>query len=176
MRSIRIIALVIVLFVLGGFIAFRAVSVQMKSGTQNAAQATNTQQQVEKLIKDFLVGAGSNDPAAHDRFWSDDLVYTSAAGVLKTKADIMKSVREAASKPPDPKESKATYTAEDVMVHDYGDFAVANFRLAANLEEAGKRETLLFRNTGTFRKENGEWKVIAWQATKIEPPKSEEKK
>jgi ketosteroid isomerase-like protein len=170
MRTKLVILLVAVLFFAGAFIAFEAVKAQSKpSGKGEGLRVMNTQEQVEKLLREFL--AGVETPAAHNRFWSDDLVYTGASGTVKSKADIMKSMNEASSKPPDPKEPKTTYSAEDVKVHDYGDFAVLNFHLVANTEKDGKPETMNFRNTGTLRKQNGEWKVIAWQATRIEEKK-----
>jgi ketosteroid isomerase-like protein len=129
----------------------------------------DTSERLQAMVRDFLVGAGKNDPAAHERFWADDLVYTSAAGKVKTKAEIMKSVRDEGIKPADPND-KASYEAEDVKVNDFGDFAVVNFRLVAHTTDHGKEVTGYYRNTGTFARRNGEWKVVAWQATKIEKP------
>ncbi|HVZ17682.1 MAG TPA: nuclear transport factor 2 family protein [Terriglobales bacterium] len=171
MRSTKVIVLVCLLLVVGAFIAYRGVKAQMQPAAKSdGLQRTNTSEQLQSMLRDFLIGAGKNDPAAHDRFWADDLVYTGASGKVKTKAEIMQSVREEAAKPADPNASKATFDAEDVLVHDYGDFAVVNFRLVAHIDDHGKQETGYYRNTGTFAKRNGQWKVIAWQATKIESP------
>jgi ketosteroid isomerase-like protein len=142
---------------------------QKPTGKGEGLRVMNTQEQIETLLRNFL--AGVETPAAHDRFWSDDLIYTGASGTRRSKAEIMKSVTEGASGPADPKEPKTTYRAEEVTVKDYGDFAVVNFHLIAQTEKDGKPEILNFRNTGTLRKENQLWKVVAWQATKIEPPK-----
>jgi ketosteroid isomerase-like protein len=162
-----VILLVATLFGLGALIAYQGVRAQSKpTGKGEGLRVMNTQEQVEKLLREFL--AGVDTPAAHDRFWADDLVYTSAGGVRRSKAEILKNVTEGASKPADPKEPKTTFAAEDVVVHDYGDFAIVNFQLVAHADESGKPQTQNYRNTGTLRKQNGEWKVIAWQATKIE--------
>ena len=159
------------LFVVGAFVAYEGVKAQMKPASKSDGLRTmNTNEQLQAMLRDFLVGAGKNDPAAHDGFWADDLVYTGASGKVKTKAEIMQSVREEAGKPPDPKAPKATFDAEDVTVHDYANFAVVNFRLVAHSDDQGKQETNYYRNTGTFAKRNGQWKVVAWQATKIEQP------
>lgn len=172
MRATKVIVLITLLFVLGAFIAYEGVKAQMKpSGMGEATRVMNTSERLQAMLRDFLIGAGRNDPAAHDRFWADDLIYTGATGTVRTKAEIMKSVREDAAKPPDPKEPLATYDAEDVTIHDFGDFAVVNFRLVAHMTEKGEPKTSYFRNTGTFAKRNGEWKVVAWQATKIEEKK-----
>ena len=47
------------------------------------------------LLKSFLDGASRNDVAMHDRFWADDLIYTTSAGRRKGKADIMRDLRSA---------------------------------------------------------------------------------
>ena len=165
MRSTRVVLLVAILFVLGACIAYIAVKAQIQPS--NNLKTLQADQQLQQMLRDFL--SGVNDPAAHDRFWADDLIYTGASGKVRTKAEIMKSVREEAAKPPDPNAPKASYGAEDVVVHDFGDFAVVNFRLVAKTDDHGKVTTDYYRNTGTFAKRNGQWKVVGWQATKIQP-------
>ena len=172
MRTKFLIVMVACLFVLGAVIAYESVQAQMKpNGKGTGTRVMNSHEQIEKLVRDFLIGAGNNDVAEHERFWADDLIYTSSGGVLRTKADILKNVREAAAQPSDPKDPKTTFDAEDMTIHDFGNFAVVNFRLVAHSEADGKPEVRNFRNTGTLRRINNEWKVIAWQATKIEDKK-----
>jgi len=168
MRSTKVILLVAILFVTGAFIAYEGVKAQMKPS--DSLREMNTDEHLKSMLREFLAGAGTNDVAAHDRFWADDLIYTGASGKTHTKADIMQSVREDAAKPPDPNAPKSTYDAEDIVVHDFGNFAVVNFRLVAHTDDHGKQDTAYYRNTGTFAKRNGQWKVVAWQATKIEKP------
>ena len=170
MRSNKAVLLVAFLFVLGCFIAFRAVKAQIKPSPK--LETLQADQQLRQMLNDFL--AGVNDPAAHDRFWADDLVYTGATGKVRTKGEIMKSVREEAAKPPDPNAPKTTFSPEDVVVHDLGGFAIVNFRLVAHTDDHGKVTTDYYRNTGTFAKRNGQWKVVAWQATKIQPEEKTE--
>src|SRR5689334_9726554 len=129
-----------------------------------AQNASSTESQLKTLLTQFLDGAGKNDKAMHARFWADDVTYTSAKGVVRTKADIMKSLDE----PTPPDAPKSTFSAEDVRIKDLGDWAVVNFKLVAKTEKDGKTETANYRNTGTFRRRDGQWQVVAWQATKIE--------
>jgi ketosteroid isomerase-like protein len=173
MNSKRLTVLIAVFFVAGALIAYEAVKAQMKPSQQLLQlREEHTNQRLEAMLRQFLAGAGTNDAAAHDRFWADDLTYTGASGKVKTKAEIMQSVRDEAAKLIDPTAPKSTFSAEDVTVHDFGDFAVVNFRLAARTDDHGKQETGYYRNTGTFARRNGEWKVVAWQATKIEQPQA----
>ena len=103
----------------------------------------------------------------HDRFWADELVYTSALGRRKGKADIMRELREETMATPKPEEGTAVYTAEDIRVQQYGDTAVVAFRLVATTDKAGTKTVANYFNTGTFLKRNGKWQVIAWQATAL---------
>ena len=124
-----------------------------------AQDANSTPETIRSLLQEFL--AHNDEPAQHERFWAGDLVYTSAKGEVKGKADIMESV--AASKP-DPTKLKDTYTAEDVLVRPYGTTAALTFRLVRHTPD-GKLQ--YYRNSGTLLRRDGRWQVVTWQATLI---------
>jgi ketosteroid isomerase-like protein len=128
--------------------------------------------ELTKLLKDFLAGASRNDPAMHDRFWADDLIYTSAKGRRKGKADILRELREEG--PPKPGDETAVYTAEEIRIQQYGDTAIVAFRLVSTTEKAGAKKVTYYLNTGTFLKRSGKWQAIGWQATAV--PEKEEPK
>jgi ketosteroid isomerase-like protein len=127
-----------------------------------AQEAAPDVAELKRLLAWFLDGASHNDVAVHERFWAEELVYTRSAGVRTNKAEILADVRKGA----DPAEPPTAYSAEDVSVQQYGDIAIVAFRLVG---KAGgdSPETLNFLNTGTFLKRNGEWRAIAWQATRM---------
>jgi ketosteroid isomerase-like protein len=129
------------------------------------AQTAPDAPELTKLLQDFLAGASKNDIAMHDRFWADELVYTSALGRRKSKADIMRELKAETTATPKPEEGTAVYTAEDIRIQQYGDTAVVAFRLVATTDKAGTKTVANYFNTGTFLKRNGKWQVIAWQAT-----------
>jgi ketosteroid isomerase-like protein len=112
------------------------------------------------LLQAFLAGASKNDATAHDRFWSEDLVYTSSAGARFGKAEIMSGLESANDEDP------AVYSAEDIRIQQFGDTAVVTFRLVATPMKAAGEVTEYF-NTGTFVKTSERWQAVAWQATKI---------
>src|SRR5687768_15818725 len=120
------------------------------------------QKELTELLNDFLDGASRNDVAAHERFWADDLVYTRSAGVRTGKSEILESLRAG---PESPAEPPMTYSAEDLRIRQYGDTAILSFRLVGR---SGGEDpaTAYFLNTGTFLRRNGEWRAVAWQATK----------
>ena len=112
------------------------------------------------LLQSFLAGASKNDAAAHERFWSKDLVYTSSSGDRFGKADIMAGLGSGEG------EDSAVYSAEDIRIQQFGDTAVVAFRLVATPMQANGEVTQYF-NTGTFVKSDQRWQAVAWQATRI---------
>jgi hypothetical protein len=120
---------------------------------------------IRELLSDFLTHNG--DPARHEAFWADEVVYTSATGAVRTKADLLASVRRAATgaakKLPGP---APTYTADDITIRPYDGFAALTFRLVARSAD-GTVDT--YRDSGTLIFRDGRWQVITWQATKIAP-------
>ena len=118
------------------------------------------------MLNQFMRDASSNNSAGFDRFFADDLIYTGSNGMVHTKADIVRSLN--APKPANAPNEKEAYSAERIVVHDFGSAAIVAFRLVARTERAdGKIETSNYRDTGTFLRRDGKWQVIAWQATKI---------
>lgn len=117
------------------------------------------------LLDDFLARAGERP--AHERFWADDLVYTSSAGTRTNKTEILQGF---AQQDGDPEDAPA-YHAEDVDIRLYGDTAVVAFRLVAvAASETGVAEEQHYYNTGTFVRRDGAWRAAAWQATRIPAP------
>ena len=118
-----------------------------------------------KLLNEFLAGAGGTDATVHERFWADELVYTSAKGARKSKADILREVR--AEPPPKPSDETTVYSAEEIRIQQYGETAIVAFRLVATTDKNGTKEIARYFNTGTFLKRGGKWQAVAWQATAI---------
>ena len=131
------------------------------------AQSAPDSGELTKLLNDFLAGASKNDIAMHDRFWADELVYTSALGRRKGKADIMRELRAEPAATPKPEDGTTVYTAEEIRIQQYGETAVVAFRLVATTDKAGTKTVANYLNTGTFLKRNGKWQVIGWQATAV---------
>lgn len=124
------------------------------------AQDADAEGELRLLLDEFMAGASANDAEMHDRFWSEDLVYTSSSGKRFGKAEIMQGLADAAT---EPEQAVPTYSARAVETRVFGDTAVITFTLVANTD--GDEETRYF-NTGVFRLDSGQWRAIAWQATK----------
>lgn len=131
--------------------------------TAPIATAAGDEAALESLIHEFLAAASLNDAAMHERFWSEDLIYTSSSGERFGKQRILDGLAEAE---PGAETRTPTYHAEDLTIQRFDGFAVATFRLVATGPGAS-RET--YFNTGVFRLENDQWRTFVWQATRADP-------
>ena len=135
----------------------------------SATLASDTED-LRTMLQDFLAASGTRQ--AHEKFWADDLVYTSSAGLRFGKADILAGFEDSdPDDEADDDEATMVYSGEDIDIRLYGDTAVVAFRLVGTpTDKSPDKDVLYYFNTGTFLKRDGVWKVIAWQATKIPPP------
>lgn len=123
------------------------------------AGADQAEDQLRALLDEFLAGAATNEGNVHDRFWAEDLVYTSSSGQRSDKAEIMQGVAETAERGREP---RLSYSGQDFDIRVFGDTAVVTFTLIASRNGATE---LQFYNTGVFRKRDDQWQAIVWQAT-----------
>jgi hypothetical protein len=143
-------------------------------GGTPALDPERTRADITALLASFLSPGQNPTRAAHERFWADDLVYTSSAGKVTNKAEILKSFEEPpkaeAAKDARAEEPEPVYSAEDVLVRSYGErgeVAALTFRLVARAAD-GSVQT--YRNSGTFLYRDGRWQAVTWQATKEPSP------
>jgi len=127
-----------------------------------AAEAATAadEEDLQRRLDEFLAHADRVE--MHEAFWADELVYTSSDGTRTTKQAIVASMKGVA---PDDAPSGPVYSATDVDIRVYGDTAVVAFRLLARGPAADERSE--YFNTGTFLRQNGVWRAVAWQATRI---------
>lgn len=124
--------------------------------TAQAGQDATTE--LRTLLDAFLDAASINDAAVHERFWADDLVYTSSSGARFGKAEIMAGLEASA----EATSAGPTYGARDINIRVFGDTAALTFTLVATARQG---DQTLYYNSGFFRKRNGQWQAIVWQAT-----------
>ncbi len=142
-----------------------ATAIAAYGGDANPPDAEHTRTEIAAMLTIFLTPSVNNSAAGHERFWADDLVYTSSTGAVKSKADIIKSFAEKPKAEPEKKDQPGpVFTAEDVLVRPYGDMAALTFRL---VEHDPDGKISYFRNSGTFLLRHGKWQAITWQATRV---------
>lgn len=139
-----------------GFLLFFHV---MPLQAQSSAKA-----ELIQLLHEFMEGASANDREVHDRFWAEDLIYTSSSGERFGKEQIMAGFNDSEE---GAREPATTYSAEDIQIQVYGKMAVVAFRLVGKTETEEGIQTARYLNSGTFIKRDGDWKAVNWQATKM---------
>lgn len=130
------------------------------------AQPPSATRELTTMLNQFMRDASVNNRAGFERFFADDVIYTGSNGLVHTKAEIMRSL--SGPKPTSAATKTENYSAQDILVHDFGNTAIVAFRLVARTQQAdGKVDISYYRDTGTFLRRSGRWQVIAWQATKV---------
>lgn len=124
-----------------------------------APAAADTERLVA-LLHEFMAGASVNDIGVHERFWDDELVYTSSAGARFGKPEILAGLAGGGDS------AGPVYAAEEIDVRLHGSIAVVTFRLVARYPDDRRED---FYNTGVFRLRDGEWRAVTWQATRRAP-------
>lgn len=119
---------------------------------------------IRQLLDDFLYGASVGDANAHDRFWAEELIYTSSSGERYGKDAIMSGFEE---DPELDEQPSVMYRAEDVVIRFYGNTAVLTFTLVADPQDDPNEPNSYYYNSGVLTKVGAQWKVINWQATAV---------
>jgi len=125
-----------------------------------AAGSSETVAEITQLLNWFLAPENNPRAATHQRFWAEDVVYTSSSGVVRRKAEILASF-DGSERPAD----EMRWSAEDVLVRPYDDAAALTFRLVGRTADGS---AMLYRNSALFLKRDGEWRAVTWQATRIQ--------
>lgn len=125
------------------------------------SDSASEEEELTALLQDFL--ARSSEAATHERFWADDLIYTSSRGTRFGKTDILAGFEDTDDDAGD--EPSMVFSGEEVQVRIFGTTAVVAFKLVGTPRDDSPVQT--YFNTGTFVKRDDEWRAVAWQATII---------
>lgn len=140
---------------------------ELKTTASTQDNIEQQKEQITALLLDFLKNVDKAE--THDRFWADDLVYTSSNGTRTNKAAILAGFDQTADQA---SEGHTHYEADNIDIRIYGTTAILAFTLVAHAQESNNSETTTtyYLNTGTLLKRHDRWQVIAWQATKRATP------
>lgn len=131
-----------------------------------ASSDAQTVADITALVSDFI--EHSDQAAKHERFWAEDLVYTSSSAEVTSRKAIMNGFNDAPVPPAEKRAPpKGRFTAEDILVRPYGEAAALTFRLVEHVPDGTLR---YFRNSAMFLRRDGRWQAVTWQATKVPEP------
>ena len=139
------------------FCAFAFASAQT---TGNKGSRTNkAEQEIKQLMSEIDKAHRQSDAGAFDRIWADDYVLTDWRGSVKNRAEALAEWKGGEHK-------YESYQSDDIKVRVYGDTAVVTARVTrksrTDAENVGQ-----FRHTRVFVKQQGTWRLVATQVTRI---------
>src|SRR5215831_14029940 len=121
---------------------------EVRAQTVQPHKGSRLEQEVLAVHQARLRALVTGDLKALDRTVSDDLIYTSVAGRVQSKAEILADARSGALK-------VATADADDVRVRVYGrTTAVVTYRSLANFVDRGETIAGALRATSVYVKRN----------------------
>jgi ketosteroid isomerase-like protein len=126
------------------------------------AQAGGPEQQIRDLEQQAREAAVRGDATFLERHATDDYMATNPAGVVRTRADAIEDLKSGAIK-------YMAIDLDDERVRVYGDTAVLTARVTLKATLKGQDISGQYRITRVWVKQGGEWKLVAFQSTRIAP-------
>jgi ketosteroid isomerase-like protein len=122
----------------------------------------SSQQEIENLEAELALAQVNNDIAVLDRLLADEIIFTDPQGVgsLITKAQDIDLHRDGII-------VFTTYAIEDLIVKVYDSTTITNMKVKIVGTLNGESIDGVYRYTRTYLKQNGQWRIIAAQATPI---------
>ena len=117
-------------------------------------------QKVIDLDRQRMSAMAQKDIAKLNELIADDLVYTHSSARLDTKGSLIGAMEA----------GRTVYTAvvpSDVKAQDLGNAVVLTGVAAISVNSNGKPNSFRVRFTDVYENQNGTWRMVTWQSTKI---------
>ena len=124
------------------------------------AQTAKDGPELTRLLNEFLAGASKNDPAVHDRFWADDLIYTHSSARIDTKHSLIDNMQSGAT-------VYNSVEPSDVKAQDLGSAVVLTGVAQFRVTSGGKPNAFGARFTDVYANRGGKWQMVTWQSTRL---------
>jgi ketosteroid isomerase-like protein len=128
-----------------------------------AAQPATDEQEVRAADARRFEAMVRRDREALDRLLADDLIYTHSTGQVETKAQLLDSIASGSL-------VYRSIQPRDVQVRLFGDVAVLTGRADLGVRTGERDLDLAASFTSVYVRRDGEWRMAAWQSTRIAPP------
>lgn len=126
------------------------------------AQAGSAEQQIKELQAQFVQAILKGDTSFHQKYYADDAFSIHGQGQVYTKAQEIAELKSGSLK-------YDSYTIHDQKIHIEGDTAVVVTRASAKGLLESKPFSQDFRTTYVWVKQQGNWRLVLRQVTRIPP-------
>jgi ketosteroid isomerase-like protein len=124
--------------------------------------------EIEALEVQWRQAQLSNDVDAMDRLLADDYIGINANGMIETKSDALASRRAGTL-------HITSLDLSDLKVRVYGNTAVVTSRADLEGNSGQKSISGRYRYTRVYTRQAGQWKIVSFEASRIEEPGEHEK-
>jgi hypothetical protein len=121
--------------------------------------AENGQMIIER-DKERMTAMAQKDVAALKGMLCKGLIYTHSTGRQDTKESLLAGMES----------GKTVYTSmvpSDVKAQDFGNVVVLTGVAAISVNSNGKPNSFRVRFTDVYENQNGTWRMVTWQSTKL---------
>lgn len=120
----------------------------------------NTEQMIKELDSKRMQAMVDGDVDTLDALLADDLTYVHTSAVMDTKQSIIGAIRTGAL-------NYRKMSPRNVSVRSCGDTALVNGEADVEVTSHGNHLTFSLRFTDVYVNHNGDWRMVAWQSTRL---------
>ena len=122
----------------------------------------NVEEQIKTLQAEIVQAQLKGDTSALEKFYADDAMIVHGDGTLSTKAQEIATLKSGSQK-------YESISVNEQKIHTYGDTAVVNSESSVKATTSGKPYSGDVRTTRVWVKQQGNWKVVLYQITRVAP-------
>ena len=127
-----------------------------QNGDSSAAIASELRDIENQLVAAWVSG----DPSVHERVLAEDWSVIDAQGRIRTKAEVLEEMFR-------PGEREISGRIDEVIERPYGDWAIVTGKTHVAGRYEGNEINITLRFMDVFRRSEGNWQVVASQATRL---------
>jgi ketosteroid isomerase-like protein len=132
-----------------------------EDASTGAAGSAGVEQQVKQLEKEIRESVLKGDTSTLEQYLADDYLAVNQTGMVVDKNQTIQDIKTGRLK-------YSSITVKDERVRTYGDTAIRNVLVTAKLAYDGKNESGDYRVTAVWAKQDGQWKRVSWQSTRVQ--------
>ena len=126
-----------------------------------SAQGGSVEQQLSALTDEMLQANLKGDAGFYEKYYAEDATIVHGNGKLFTKAQEIVDLKSGSLK-------YESINTKERTIRVYGDTAVVNLLITFKGSLAGQPfPPIDLRRTVVWNKQAGNWKVVAWQVTRV---------
>jgi ketosteroid isomerase-like protein len=132
----------------------------MTAVEQTGTSDETVKQEIKTLQGQLMKAILKSDTSFFEKYYDDDYAAIHGDGKLTTKAQEIESFKSGATK-------YESIDVREAKIRTYGDTAIVNALVSVKTTVNGKPYSGDVRNTRVWVKQNGNWKLVVFQATRV---------